>query len=134
MTNLPYAHTRPPLQVFEEVCMWLSFGLSERGQKKPKTRKAMPRTPETQPLPPSPPNSHDKETNKEAGEGAYLSITYYRGSPFLAGGTDAKSIKSISEGNTAYLFWQEERMPKVLNPFPKEIPLVLLFINLIKKK
>ena len=32
------------------------------------------------------------------------------------------------------LFLQEERMQKLLNPFPKEIPLVPYFINLIKKK
>jgi hypothetical protein len=42
----------------------------------------------------------------------------------FAGGTDAKNQQSISEGNTACSFLQEERMQKSLNPFPKEIPLI----------
>ena len=53
---------------------------------------------------------------------------------FFAGGTDAKNHQSISEGNTACSFLQEERMQKINNSFPKEIPLVPYFINLIKKK
>jgi hypothetical protein len=46
--------------------------------------------------------------------------------------TNKKTTNEPERGHTYQLhilggspFWQEERMPKSLNPFPKEIPLVL---------
>ena len=52
----------------------------------------------------------------------------------FAGGTDAKIIKSISEGNTACSFLQEERMQKIIKSISEGNTLLALFINLIKKK
>ena len=46
----------------------------------------------------------------------------------FAGGTDAKIIKSISEGNTACSFLQEERMQKIIKSISEGNTAYSLFI------
>ena len=78
--NEPYAPTCPPLQGYEGARTgFVRLDASRARAKETKERKAFPRTPEPLPLPPSPPTSHDKETNKEAGEGAYFSFFFMGG-------------------------------------------------------
>ena len=104
-----------------------------------KERKAKPRTGEPQPLPPRAPKQMEQETNKGAPEGAKPDETKTkRGakkhvqpirkvSGFLGLRAESEANETQKEKRRT-LFLQEERMQKLLNPFPKEIPCLLYLL------
>ena len=110
-----------------------------------KERKANPRTGEPQPLPPRAPKQKEQETNKGAPEGAKpdetktkrggkkTRPTHSQGFGFSRLACRERSERNAKREKT-YIIFAGGTDAKILNPFPKEIPLVPYFINLIKKK
>ena len=79
------------------------------------------------------PRGQNQTRQKQKGGQKNTSNPFARSSGFLGLRVESEANETQKEKRRT-LFLQEERMQKLLNPFPKEIPLVPYFINLIKKK